>query len=69
MSHTKVKGHLRSRCKCKSGYICKFDYICPFLLHIMTNCNQTLVIIDATWKPSYVNEVKGHIPRSSEVKM
>ena len=25
--------------------------------------------LDVTWEPSYVNEVKGHIQRSSEVKL
>ena len=24
-------------------------------------------VIDATWEPSYVNEVKGHIPRSKVI--
>jgi len=28
-----------------------------------TNCNETWDI-DATWEPSHVHEVKGHIPRS-----
>ena len=40
---------------------------CPFLFHTMSNCNQTSVI-DATWEPSYVNEVKGHIPRSKVIR-
>ena len=57
---------------CVSGWGCVCQQFgihflfCPFLFHTMTNCNQTSVI-DATWKPSYVNEVKGHIPRSKVI--
>ena len=39
-----------------------------YLPHVLMDFNQSWVI-DATWKPSFVDEVKGHISRSKVISL
>ena len=47
---------------CLSSVKKKRVNIWPYLPHALMDLNQTWVM-DATWEPSFVDEVKGHIPR------
>ena len=54
------KGHLRS--SCKIGWKCKIYLIWKIDVRLEPN-----LIFDIMWEPSYVHEVRGHIPRSKVI--